>query len=120
MRADGQTEPYAFAEIDGSRSAGLVADGARWGRPHDAFGIAVARHEASPAHQAYLAAGGLGFFVGDGRITPAAERIVEAFYRWAVTDGVWISLGRQHIANPGYNADRGPVAVTTVRLHLAR
>lgn len=64
--------------------------------------------------------GGLGFFVGDGRITPAAERIVEAFYRFAVTDGVWISLGRQHIANPGYNADRGPVAVTMLRLHRAR
>jgi hypothetical protein len=120
MRADGQTEPYAFAEIDRSRSAGLLAQGAAWGRPLDAFGIAVARHEASPAHLAYLAAGGLGFFVGDGRISPAAERIVEAFYRIALTDGVWISVGRQHIAHPGYNADRGPVAVTSVRLHIAR
>jgi high affinity Mn2+ porin len=120
MRADGQTEPYAFAEIDRSRSAGLVAQGGAWGRPQDAFGMAIARHDLSAAHRDYLAAGGLGYFVGDGRLAPAGERIVELFYRIAIAEGLWLSVGRQHITNPGYNADRGPVSVTMLRLHLAR
>ena len=120
LRADGQTEPYAFAEIDRSRSAGLLAQGSAWGRPQDAFGLAIARHDLSAPHRDYLAAGGLGYFVGDGRLAPAGERIVEAFYRVLIADGMWLSLGRQHIANPGYNADRGPVSVTMLRLHLAR
>jgi hypothetical protein len=27
-------------------------------------------------------------------------------------------VGLQHINNPGYNRDRGPVLVTTLRLHV--
>ncbi|MBU6269937.1 MAG: carbohydrate porin [Betaproteobacteria bacterium] len=120
MRADGATEVYAFAEIDRSLSAGLLLQGGRWGRPADSVGLAVARHDISAAHRDYLAAGGLGFFVGDGRLNPGGERILEAFYRVSLGAGAWLSLGHQRIANPGYNADRGPVSVTSMRLQWQR
>jgi high affinity Mn2+ porin len=31
---------------------------------------------------------------------------------------VFGSIGVQHINNPGYNRDRGPVLVPAIRLHL--
>ena len=120
MRADGGTEVYAFAEIDRSVSAGLSLEGGRWGRPADTLGVAVARNDISGAHRDYLAAGGLGFFVGDGRLNPGSERIVEAYYRLSLGAGAWLSIGHQHIVNPGYNADRGPVSVTSLRLQWQR
>ena len=38
--ADGQTETYAFTEIDRSLSAGLLLNGARWARAGDTLGLA--------------------------------------------------------------------------------
>jgi hypothetical protein len=32
--------------------------------------------------------------------------------------GIYPSFGVQHLNNPGYNRDRGPVVVPTLRLHL--
>ena len=32
--------------------------------------------------------------------------------------GVYVAPGLQHIVNPGYNRDRGPVLVPSLRLHL--
>jgi len=66
-----------------------------------------------------------GFFLGDGRLNYAPERVLEAWYRWALPE--WgtrvgkvqsaVSLGWQHISNPGYNQDRGPVQVYSLRWH---
>src|SRR5713226_8459492 len=117
MWADGQTETYAFTEIDRSLSGGALIKGAAWGRSQDASGVAFARNYLSNAHRDYLAAGGLGFFIGDGRLNYRPESIVEAFYRMNLVTGAWISLDWQRIQNPAYNADRGPVNVGTIRLH---
>lgn len=117
-RGDGRTETYAFTEIDRSTSAGLVLGGERWARPGDEAGIAMVRNELSSSHRDYLAAGGLGFFLGDGALSYQPERIVEAYYSHRVTNNSWLTLGHQQISNPGYNADRkGPVQVWTLRLH---
>lgn len=120
MRAswnDGESETYAFAEIDRSLSLGGVLKGASWGREQDAAGLALVRNGLSGAHRDYLAAGGHGAFVGDGRLNYGAESIVEAYYSAAVAKNLWISLDLQRIRNPGYNADRGPVTLGAIRLH---
>lgn len=117
MWANGQTETYAFTEIDRSLSGGALIKGGAWGRGQDTVGIALARNGLSQAHRDYLAAGGLGFFIGDGRLDYRPESIVEAFYNLNVVKGAWITLDLQHIQNPAYNADRGPVNAGSIRLH---
>lgn len=120
-RSDGQTEVYAFSEIDQSLSVGTQIQGKAWGREADTVGVALARNGLSTIHQRYLAAGADGFFVGDGGLNYQAERIIEAFYSLGLPDG-WtrhstISLDVQHIDNPAYNRDRGPVNMFAIRLH---
>ena len=72
-------------------------------------------------HSAFLAAGGNGFFVGDGRLNYRPESIAEAWYAIGLdVPGLRrtaFTLGGQYIRNPAYNADRGPVKVLSARLH---
>lgn len=116
---DGASEAYAFAEIDQSLSFGGQIKGASWGRPQDTVALAYARNGLSASHRALLAAGGNGFFVGDGRLNYRPETIVEAYYSLGLEflQRSALTLGAQHISNPAYNADRGPVKVFSVRLH---
>lgn len=114
---DGRTETFAFTEIDRSLSAGVLANGRRWSRPGDSAGIALYVNGLGRAHRDYLAAGGQGFFLGDGRLNYASERIVEVFYSAHLGARVWLSGGVQRIANPGYNRDRGPADFFSLRLH---
>jgi len=115
--ADGKTETYAFTEIDDSVSGGMLIKGSIWDRAQDTLGIAVVCNGLSDEHRAYLAAGGLGFFIGDGRLNYRPETLVETFYGMKVMKYIWASLDWQHIRNPAYNADRGPVNVGSLRLH---
>lgn len=116
-RSDGRTETYAFSEIDRSVSGGVSVAGSSWHRPRDTFGAALVRNDLSAAHRNYLAAGGLGFFLGDGRLNYAAEQILESYYSIGLLKGMWVTLDWQHIRNPGYNADRGPVGIGSARVH---
>lgn len=118
-RSDGASETYAFAEIDRSLSFGLNVKGAGWGRAQDTLAVAYAQNGLSASHQAFLAAGGSGYFVGDGRLNYRPEAIVEGYYSIGldVLQRTALSLGLQYIRNPAYNADRGPVRVMSVRLH---
>jgi high affinity Mn2+ porin len=81
----------------------------------------VARNGLSASHRDFLGAGGLGFFVGDGKINYRPEMIAEFYYSAALPLGKLehntLSLGWQSIRNPGFNADRGPARVASVRLH---
>ena len=115
--ADGATETYAFTEIDRSLSGGVVWQGAAWGRGGDTLGLGWVRNGLSQAHRDYLAVGGMGFFIGDGQLRYRPEQIIEAVYSLALGEHLWASLDVQHIRNPAYNADRGPVRVSAVRLH---
>lgn len=116
---DGKSETYAFAEIERSLSAGLTLKGAAWGRTGDTLGLALVRNGLSAAHRAYLAAGGGGAFIGDGRLDYRPESIAEAYYKMPLAQGAELSLDVQHIGSPGYNRARGPVGVGSLRLHLA-
>lgn len=115
--SDGRTETFMFTEIDRSLAAGTLLKGAGWGRPDDSAGIAAYVNGLSRPHRDYLAAGGAAFFLGDGRLNYATERIVETFYSLGVAKGVWLSLGYQYLANPGYNRDRGPANFVGFRVH---
>lgn len=114
---DGATETYAFTEIERSVSAGAALKGWAWKREDDTLGFALARNGLSRAHRDYLAAGGRGVFIGDGRLNYRPETIAEAYYSAAVARQAWATLDLQHIVNPAYNTDRGPVTVASIRLH---
>jgi carbohydrate-selective porin OprB len=114
---DGASETFAFTEIERSLSAGAVMKGRAWNRGDDTVGIAFVRNGLSSAHRDYLAAGGHGAFIGDGKLNYRPESIVEAYYSVNVAKYAWITLDYQHIASPAYNADRGPVNVGSMRLH---
>jgi len=120
MRAgwnNGKTETWAFTEVDRTISVGLSVDGTRWGRPADQAGIGCAVNGLSGDHRAYLAAGGLGFELGDGRLTYAPERVVDTYYSWAFSPHFALSVEVQRYTNPGANVSRGPVTVYGLRLH---
>jgi high affinity Mn2+ porin len=116
---DGRTETYSFAEIERSLAAGATMKGPLWHRPGDSFGAAWVMNGLSPEHRSYLAKGGLGFLIGDGQLTRyKPEQIFEVYYSVATSPGLWLSVDFQHIANPAYNADRGPADFWGVRMHL--
>lgn len=114
---DGKNEIMAFTDIDSSLSLGTSIKGIRWGRPDDVIGIAGVSNGLSQDHRDFLAAGGLGPLIGDGRLNYRRERILEAYYAYALTKAVTLTADYQFITNPAYNADRGPVSIFTGRLH---
>jgi hypothetical protein len=116
-RTDGRNETFAYTDIDRSLSAGILGKGERWSRAGDSAGAALYLNALGRAHRDYLAAGGQGFFLGDGRLNYASERIVELFYSLRVASRAWLSAGYQRIANPGYNQDRGPANFYGLRFH---
>ena len=115
---DGDNESFAFTEVDQHLSAGVQVSGTRWHRRDDRAAIAAVQHGIAAQHQAYLAAGGVGFLLGDGRLEYAPERIVEMYYRVQVGRYLQASPDLQLIWNPGYNHDRGPVRVVSLRLNF--
>jgi len=116
---DGQNETWAFTEIDRSLAVGAVQSGSHWGRDGDEAGLAVVASGLSDIHRRYLAAGGFGFIIGDGRLSYAPEVLVEAYYRCALTRNVALGVHYQPIFNPAYNSARGPVNVFTGLVHVA-
>ena len=82
------------------------------------MGAAFSLNGLSDTHRAYLAAGGLGGFLGDGRLNYTQEQDYEVYYSALMYRGVHLTVDYQRIVNPGYNADRrGPVDLTG-RIHI--
>lgn len=117
MRTDGRTETYAFTEVDGSLSLGVVLQGSLWQRAQDTVGLALGRNTLSDDRRRFLEAGGTSYFIGDGGLRYRPEVIVESYYSLALGKGAWLTADWQHIRNPAYNADRGPVNVHAFRFH---
>ena len=115
---EGQHESFAYTEVDQTVLAGADYGGTRWHRPVDKVGLAVVTNAIKRDHQNYLHYGGLGFLLGDGNLTYGRENIVETYYNWHAWRGLFYALNIQHINNPGYNRDRGPVWVGSIRAHV--
>ncbi len=115
---NGRTESFAYTEVDQTFAEGLGADGTWWRRKQDRAGIAFISNAIKKDHQNYLAAGGLGFLLGDGHLTYGRENIFESYYTVHIWRGIYLAPGVQHINNPGYNRARGPVVVPTFRAHF--
>jgi len=122
---DGATESFVFTEVDRLASIGGQLSGSHWRRPQDRLGLGLVIEGLSGAHHDYLAAGGSGFLLDDGRLNYAHEEILESYYRLQVFDAIGrlpvrMQLGPdvQLIRNPGFNHDRGPARFYALRLHL--
>lgn len=115
---NGKTESFAYTEVDQTFEGGLGAAGAMWHRRHDRAGVTFVTNAICKDHQLYLADGGLGFLLGDGALNYGRENIVETYYMAHVWRGVYLGPDLQHVNNPGYNRDRGPVLIPGVRAHL--
>jgi high affinity Mn2+ porin len=115
---DGQNETWAYTEIDRSANIGFQYDK----HPDDrsnvlGFGIVV--NGLSTPHKNYLAAGGYGFILGEGKLNYAPEIITEFYYRFSFfSDHLQVSPDYQFTINPGYNKDRGPVHIFSLRTHI--
>lgn len=118
---DGKNETWAFTEIDHSISGGLSLTGDSWHRMGDQVGLAYVTSGISKAHREYLADGGYGFMLGDGKLNYGWEHLTELYYSaQLVKNQLFLTGAYQLLINPGYNRDRkGPVNVFSVRLHLS-
>jgi high affinity Mn2+ porin len=117
--AGGNVETYEFTDIDYTASAGVSVSGGPWHRPGDTAGVAGVVNTASRDLRQYLAAGGLGILVGDGRLPHAGdEHILETYYELAAFSALHVTLDYQWVGNPAYNRDRGPVSIFALRVHV--
>ena len=115
---DGKNETWAFTEIDGSVAAGVSFKGTKWKRPDDVFGVGIVVNGLSKDHENYLAAGGYGFLIGDGRLDYGYESILETYYNFKLNNYLYVSPDYQFVLNPAYNKDRGPIHVFGLRAHV--
>jgi hypothetical protein len=115
---EGQHESFAYTEVDQTVEAGADYAGTRWGRPIDKIGLVIVSNAIKRDHQEYLKLGGLGFILGDGNLNYGRENILETYYNLHAWRGLFYAIDVQHIGNPGYNRDRGPAWVGSVRAHV--
>jgi high affinity Mn2+ porin len=116
--SDGRNESFAYTEIDNTFEIGGDLRGIPWRRPDDRLGLAFVSNGLASQHAEYLRRGGLGFLLGDGNLDYARETIVEHYYNFHIWRGAFVAEDVQFIANPGFNAARGPVWVFSLRGHL--
>jgi high affinity Mn2+ porin len=115
---DGQTETWAFTEVEQTVAFGFVLKGTCWHRSQDILDTGMAINGLSGPHRTYLADGGLGFELGDGQLSYAPEWAWETYYDFQVgKKSIWITPDFQLIGDLGDNGVRGPVAIMGVRVH---
>src|SRR5258708_12369913 len=98
----GATETWAFTEIDRSVSFGGQLDGSHWGRDDDWFAVGMVINGLSGAHKDYIADGGAGFMIGDGRLRYAPETILETYYNLKLNVNFRLTPAYQHTPHPTY------------------
>ncbi len=115
---DGSKEAFDFTDINRSLAVGVSAGGRGWRRPEDQSGVAIVISAVSGGARRYFERGGLGILVGDGQL-PAArtEQILEGYYRLQLLPSLALTLDLQHVRNPAYSRDRGPVDIAGLRVH---
>ena len=82
-----------------------------------ALAVVTQRHLGAPPRRTSRSAA-TGFLLGDGTLHYGREDIVEAYYTLRASHGVSPAIDVQVIDHPGYNVDRGPIVVGSLRLHV--
>ena len=113
----GRVEIMGWTDCDESLSVGAALKGTRWARPDDTVGIAWVAEGLSAISRRYFGAGGMGILIGDGKLNYQPEMVLETYYAFSPVRWATFSVDYQLIADPGYNADRGPVSMVSGRLH---
>ncbi|MBX9784285.1 MAG: carbohydrate porin [Chitinophagaceae bacterium] len=115
---DGKNETWCFTEIDRSLGYGYTVHGDTWKQSNDVPGVAVVQNGLSKDHRNFLAAGGNGFMIDDGKLNYSMETIIEWYYKISMFHNKFsLSPGYQFVINPACNKDRGPVHVIGLRFH---
>jgi len=115
---DGKTESFAFTAIDRLASGGVSVTGTRWKRKNDVAATSVTASGISGVHALYLARGGYDFLIGDGKLNYSQEYVWDTYYNARLFPGFFAGYDLQYVRNPAYNHDRGPVWISSIRLHL--
>jgi high affinity Mn2+ porin len=115
---DGKTESFVFTAMDRLASGGIAVKGTRWKRKDDVVATSFTAGGLSRVHSEYLAAGGLDFLIGDGKLNYGPEMVWESYYSARLFPGFYATLDVQRDTNPAYNRDRGPVMIYLLRLHI--
>ena len=116
---EGQHESYAYTEVDQTFEVGGDLAGNRWSRPTDRAGLVVVTNAIKRDHQCVPGAGRAGVSArATGRLNYAREDILETYYTAHNWRGLFTAFDFQFVTHPGYNQDRGPVAVFSVRTHV--
>jgi high affinity Mn2+ porin len=116
---DGKTESFAFTAIDRLATGGVSINGPKWHRQFDTVASELTVSGISGVHALYLARGGYDFLIGDGRLQYGPEYIWESYYSARLFPGFFASFDLQHVSNPAFNQDRGPLWIPSLRLHMA-
>lgn len=115
--SDGKYQEWEFTDVDRTASAGISMKGEAWRRAGDTAGAAVVVNGISAVHRQFLAAGGLGILIGDGRLNYGTEQIVETYYSFSTRWNVAVSPDFQFVNHPAYNRARGPAWIYALRFH---
>ena len=59
----------------------------------------------------YFGLGGTSVYIGDGALSYAGEKVLEAYYKYGFGDGIDATLDYQLLVNPAHNSARGPINV---------
>ena len=113
----GEVELLGWTDADATASFGGLLKGTSWGRPNDKVGVGGVVEALSGIARRYFEAGGLGILIGDGQLNYHYEKALEAYYGYALNGWSTFTVDYQFIVDPGYNADRGPVSVFSLRYH---
>jgi high affinity Mn2+ porin len=104
---EGQHEFYAYTEVDQMDQIGAAFKGTRWHRKWDRAGVVFVSNGISHDHAEYLALGGDGFLLGDGRLNYGRENIVETYYTLHAWRGIYPSFGCRISTTPVTTATAG-------------
>jgi high affinity Mn2+ porin len=114
---DGREVVWTYTDANWSGSLGISIKGAKWNRPDDTVGFVGVLTGASAEQIQFLKVGGTGILNGDGNLTYSPEKVLETYYDFPIGKSAHFTMDYQFVADPAFNADRGPVSVFAVRLH---
>ena len=100
--------------FDQALTVGFEHAGHRWGRANDAIGVALGRLSTDDARFAAVPDPATA-----GSAAAGAEKIIEIFYRYALSDGIEISPDFQIVRRPGGDAASPSVRAFGLRARIA-